>query len=140
MPAIDNLRPTAHDARWRRRLAAHEGDTMTATTGHGLLVTTALLIASLPAQAMSNQAFADEVRHWRGQMAQSAEVLGDAALLCTNLSRPRADEEPRCVALDRHLRAQVRAARRAAEAAHAGSASDRSLLSRLGNWLLDDAA
>lgn len=59
------------------------------------------------AAALSNQAFAAQVRVWRERMASDGQVVAEAALLCVHLPEHRAVEEPQCVALRGHLRAQM---------------------------------
>jgi hypothetical protein len=76
--------------------------------GVGLLLAAGVNGAA-QAVPMSNQDFAAQVRAWRGQMAASESVLGQAALLCTNLPSHRAVEEPQCVALRLHLRSRAQA-------------------------------
>jgi hypothetical protein len=66
-------------------------------------------VGSAGAVPLSNQEFSAQVRAWRGQLAAAESVVGQAALLCTNLPAHRAVEEPQCVALRLHLRAQRQA-------------------------------
>ena len=70
---------------------------------------TLLVGTAATAAPLSNQQFSDQVRQLRQQMGHSQPVVENAALLCTNLPAHRSAEEPRCVALRLHLRAQISA-------------------------------
>ncbi len=69
----------------------------------------ATLLAGLPATAapLSNQQFSDQVRQLRQQMAINQTTVEGAAVFCTNLPEHRSAEEPQCVALRLHFRAQI---------------------------------
>lgn len=82
------------------------GHTHLSWFGVGLLLA-AGVIGAAQAVPVSNQDFAAQVRAWRGQLAASESALGQVALLCNNLPAHRAVEEPQCVALRLHLRAQA---------------------------------
>lgn len=68
-----------------------------------LLATAAGSAAASP-QALSNDAFAQQVRGLRAAMTADPAVAEQAALLCTHLPPHRSADEPRCVALKAHLR------------------------------------
>jgi hypothetical protein len=71
------------------------------------------LQASAPVWAapISNQQFSEQVRDLRRQMAQDQAAVESASLLCVNLPAHRSADEPRCVALRLHFRAQASARR-----------------------------
>lgn len=91
--------------------------------GAGLLLA-AGAIGPACAVPLDNQAFATQVRAWRGQLAASEPALAQAALLCNNLPAHRAAEEPQCVALRLHLRALARAQLPAPPQAAPGAGAD----------------
>jgi hypothetical protein len=59
------------------------------------------------ASAITNEEFATKVRAYRGQMTHDEQVVTEASLLCAYLPEHRAVEEPKCVALRGHFRAQA---------------------------------
>ncbi|EHR70678.1 hypothetical protein BurJ1DRAFT_1818 [Burkholderiales bacterium JOSHI_001] len=60
---------------------------------------------SARATSLSNEEFASQVRTLRSQMSGNEAIVKDALTFCPFLPRHRAVEEPRCVALQGHLRA-----------------------------------
>jgi hypothetical protein len=57
------------------------------------------------ANSLTNEEFAHQVRTLRSQMSGNEAVVRDALTFCPFLPRHRAVEEPKCVALQGHLRA-----------------------------------
>lgn len=88
--------------------------------------------AAAPAP-ISNLEFAAQVHAWRARMARDGQGVADAALLCVNLPAHRAAEEPQCVALRSHLRAQL--ARTPGRGPGAAGLPERWSLDEIGGWL-----
>ena len=72
----------------------------------GVLAVSAIGL-SASATSLSNEEFASQVRTLRSQMSGNEEVVKDALTFCPFLPRHRAVEEPKCVALQGHLRASA---------------------------------
>jgi hypothetical protein len=62
---------------------------------------------SASATSLTNEEFANQVRTLRSQMSGNEAVVKDALTFCPFLPRHRAVEEPKCVALQGHLRASA---------------------------------
>ncbi|MEP6873623.1 MAG: hypothetical protein ABI887_04615 [Burkholderiales bacterium] len=63
--------------------------------------------ATQVAFAITNEEFSNQVRALRARMVAEPSVVGEAALLCAYLPDHRAIEEPKCIALRGHLRAEI---------------------------------